>query len=83
MLGLTEFMVLFTSVMAGVPFVLAPRRVSTFVVTPHRSSGSACSSEDWKSGPGAREAFATGGFRALIDRSPMRYDVATHLGGAA
>ncbi len=37
----------------------------------------------WMEGPHAYEAFAAGGVRALIERSPMRYDVAVYGGGGA
>lgn len=75
--GLTELMLLFTAAVAGVPFLLAHEWATTPVEALHRSP-----SQAWMSGPGAREAFAAGGVRALIDRSPMRYDAAIYLGGA-
>jgi hypothetical protein len=34
-------------------------------------------------GPEAYESFVAGGVRALIDRSPMRYDVAIYSGGGS
>jgi hypothetical protein len=82
MLGLTELMFLFTSAMAGVPFLLAHEWATAPLETPHRSSSQASPSQAWMSGPGAREAFAAGGVRALLDRSSMRYDAAIYLGGA-
>jgi hypothetical protein len=70
-------MFLFTSAMAGVPFLLAHEWATVAPVPLDRSPSHA-----WMAGPGAREAFIDGGVRALFDRSPMRYDVAIYLGGA-
>lgn len=80
--ALTELMLLFTAAVAGVPFLLAHEWATTSVATPYRSRSQASPSQAWMTGPGAREAFAAGGVRALIDRSPMRYDAAIYLGGA-
>jgi len=37
----------------------------------------------WMTGPDAYESFVAGGVRGLIDRSPMRYDVAIYCGGGS
>lgn len=81
--GLTEFMLLFTAAVVGVPFMFGHEWATAPVATAYRSpSQRGFPSQAWMSGPGAREAFAAGGVRALIDRSPMRYDAAIYLGGA-
>ena len=77
-LNVTDLMLAFVSALAGVPFVL-DREWALAVVRPYPPPRV----HAWMAGPGAYQSFVAGGVRALIDRSPMRYDVAIHLGGGS
>lgn len=68
----------FAATCAMVPYLLAGRWQPAFAIAPRRPAAQA-----WMTGPGAYESFESGGVRALIDRSPMRYDVAIYCGGAS
>ena len=72
--GLTDLILLFAAA-AGVPFLLDREWATAVVLAPHRPPAHA-----WTTRPDVYESFAAGGFRALIDRSSMRYDVAIYLG---
>jgi len=75
---LTDLMLAVVSALAIAPFTISREWATAVVVSRHRPPAQA-----WMSGPGASEQFAACGVRALIDRSPMRYDVAIYLGGAS
>jgi hypothetical protein len=78
-LDLTDLMLAVVSALAALPFMLTREWATAVVVPPlHRAAPNT-----WMTGPQAYESFASGGVRALIDRSPMRYDVAIYLGGAS
>jgi len=74
--GLTDLILLFAAAAAGVPF-LVDRQWATAVVLPYHGPPT----RTWTA-IDAHESFVAGGFRELIDRSPMRYDAAIYLGGA-
>ena len=74
--GLTDLILLFAAAAAGVPFLI-DREWATAVVLPHHG----LPTQTWTA-TNAYESFVAGGFRELIDRSPMRYDAAIYLGGA-
>jgi hypothetical protein len=77
-LDVMDLMLAFVSALAGAPFVL-DREWATAVVLPRHEPPT----HAWMAGPGAYQSFVAGGVRALIDRSPMRYDVAIYLGGGS
>ena len=66
------------AVLASAPFLLRREWATAVVVTAHRPVA-----QSWMAGPAAYESFVAGGVRALIDRSPMRYDVAIYSGGGS
>ena len=77
-LDLTDLMCALVSALAGVPFLLNREWATAVVMARHSPP-----THPWMTGPQAYESFASGGVRALIDRSPMRYDAAIYLGGAS
>jgi hypothetical protein len=68
----------FAATCAMVPYLRAARREPAFAVL-----GNGPAPQAWMTGPGAYQSFESGGVRALIDRSPMRYDVAIYCGGGS
>jgi hypothetical protein len=74
--GLTDLILLVAAAAAGVPFLLDREWAMAVVLARHGPPA-----QPW-TGTDVYESFAAGGFRELIDRSPMRYDAAIHLGGA-
>lgn len=75
--GLTDLILLFAAAATGLPFLLDREWATAVVLAHHRPP-----THTWTTGTDAYESFVAGGFRGLIDRSPMRYDAAIYLGGA-
>jgi hypothetical protein len=75
---LTDVILALMAVLASVPFLVRREWAATAVAPPLRPAP-----QSWMTGPGAYESFVAGGVRALLDRSPMRYDVAIYSGGGS
>jgi hypothetical protein len=73
---LTDVMLALISVLASAPFLLRREWATAVAGSPQEPAP-----QEWMTGPGAHEAFVAGGVRALLDRSPMRYDIAVYMGG--
>ena len=75
---LTDVMLALMSVLASAPFLIRREWAAAVAASPHPPAPQA-----WMTGPAAYESFVAGGVRALLDRSPMRYDVAIYAGGGS
>jgi hypothetical protein len=75
---LTDVTLALMSVLASAPFLLRREWATAVAVPPRRPPA-----QSWMTGPDAYESFVAGGVRALLDRSPMRYDVVIYGGGGS
>jgi hypothetical protein len=75
---LTDVTLALISVLASAPFLLRREWATAVAVSPPLPPAQA-----WMTGPDAYESFVAGGVRALLERSPMRYDVAIYGGGGS